>query len=145
MWLILVDAMSVALALTSVLTFAVAFALCANVVAEHGAKYKILFGRELVQWTCDDEPNGLQTLAPPEIHVQVLLASGLEHIRDTLTFQPFNGQFTIFLITGEEHHLAHALIQFVDVVHQYLHLRGNRCCRFHFIRFKFDGKGTVKK
>ena len=139
MWLILFDALVVAFTLT------IPFALCAEVVAEHGTEDKVLFGCELVQRTGDDESDGFQTLATPEIHVQVLLASGLEHIRDTLTFQPFNGQFAIFLITGEEHHLAHALIQFVDVVHQYLHLRGNRCCRFHFIRFKFDGKGTVKK
>ena len=139
MWLILFDALVVAFTLT------IPFALCAEVVAEHGTEDKVLFGCELVQRTGDDEPDGFQTFATPEIHVQVLLTSGLEHIRDTLTFQPFNGQFTIFLITGEEHHLAHALIQFVDVVHQYLHLRGNRCCRFHFIRFKFDGKGTVKK
>ena len=117
------------------LSFAIPFALCADVVAKHGTEDEVFFGRELVQRTGNDEPDGLQTFAPPEIHVQVLLSGWLEHVRDTLTFQPFNGQFTIFLITGEKHHLAHALIQFVDVVHQYLYLCRNRCCRFHFYCF----------
>ena len=88
------------------LSFAIPFALCADVVAKHGTEDEVFFGRELVQRTGNDEPDGLQTFAPPEIHVQVLLSSGLEHVRDALTFQPFNGQFTIFLITGEKHHLA---------------------------------------
>ena len=137
MWLITVDTLAIALPIAftlALLTFAIPFALGAEVVAEHRPKDKILFGRELVQRTGDDEPDGFQTLAPSEIDIQVLLTCRLEHVRDTLTFQPFNGQFTIFLITGEEHHLAHALIQFVDVVHQYQHLCGNlrRCC--HFIR-----------
>ena len=130
MWLILVDAMSVALTLTltSTLALAVAFALCANVVAEHGAKYKILFGCELVQWTCDDEPNGLQTLAPPEIHVQVLLSSRLQQVWNALTFQSLYSLLTIFLITCEQHHVAHTFMQLVDVVHQNLKFHGS-CCR----------------
>ena len=53
----------------SFLTLTIPFALCADVVAEHGAEDKILFGCELVQRTGDDEPDGLQTLTPPEIHV----------------------------------------------------------------------------
>ena len=72
MWLILVDAMSVTLTFTTVFTLAVAFALCAEVVTEHGAEDKVLFGRELVQRTGDDEPDGLQALAPPEVYILIV-------------------------------------------------------------------------
>ena len=123
MWLILVDAMSVTCPVASALalfTLAVAFALCAEVVAEHGAEDEVLFGCELVQRTGNDEPDGFQTFAPSEIYVQVLLSCGLEHIRNALTLQSFNGLLTIFLITGEQHHVAHTFMQFVDVVHQNL-------------------------
>ena len=133
MWLILVDAMSVTCTVASALalfTLAVAFALCAEVVAEHGAKNEVLFGRELVQRTGDDEPDGLQTLTPPEIQVQVLLSCGLQQVGNALTLQSLDSLFTIPLITGKQHHVAHTFIQFVDVVHQYLHLCGNRH-RFH--------------
>ena len=67
------------------LTLAVPFALCADVVAEHGAEDEVLFGRELVQGSCDDEPDGLQTLAPPEIHVKGLLPCWLQQVWDALT------------------------------------------------------------
>ena len=80
MWLITVDTLAITLAIAfalALLTFAIPFALCAEVVAEHGTEDEVLFGRELVQRTGDDKPNGLQTLAPPEIHVQVLLSCRL--------------------------------------------------------------------
>ena len=134
MWLILVDAMSVTLTFTTVFTLAVAFALCADVVAEHGAEDKILLRGELVQRTGDDEPDSLQTLAPSEIHVQILLSCGLQHVWDALTLQSFNGLLTIFLITGKQHHVAHTFVQFVDVVHQNLNRCGN-CCRRSCHRF----------
>jgi len=111
------------------LTLAVPFALCADVVAEHGAEDEVLFGRELVQRTGDDEPNGLQTLSPPEIHVQILLPGWLQQVRDALTLQSLYSQFAVLLVAGEQHHVAHTFMQLVDVIHQYLHLCGNRCRR----------------
>ena len=75
MLLILIDAMSIACPVTSaltLLTLAIPFALRAEIVTEHGAKDKIFFGCELVQRTGDDEPDGLQAFAPPEVNVQVL-------------------------------------------------------------------------
>ena len=101
MWLILVDAFAVAFTLASFFTLTIPFALCADVVAEHSSEDEVLFGRELVQRTGDDEPDGLQTLAPSEVHVQVLLSCGLQQIWNTLTLQSLYGQFTIPLVTGE--------------------------------------------
>ena len=80
MWLITVDTLSITLPIAfalALLTLAKPFALCAEVVAEHCPKDKILFGCELVQRTGDDEPDGFQTLVPSEIHIQVLLSCGL--------------------------------------------------------------------
>ena len=130
MWLILIDAMSIALALTFtiVLALAVPFALCAEVVAEHGTEDEVLFGREFVQWTRDDEAGSLQTFTSPEINILILSSCRLKQVWDALTLQSLNGLLTILLITGEQHHVAHTFMQLVDVVHQYLEFHGS-CCR----------------
>ena len=72
MWLILVDTVAVAIAFASIFTLTVPFALCADVVAEHGAEDKVLFRRELVQWTSDDESDGLQALSSSEVNILIL-------------------------------------------------------------------------
>ena len=80
MWLIMVDTLAITLPIAftlALLTFAIPFTLCAEVVAEHCPKDKILFGCELVQRTGDDEPDGFQTLSPSEIHIQILLSCWL--------------------------------------------------------------------
>ena len=77
MWLILVDAVLVAQAVTPILALAIAFTLCADVIAEHGSEDEVLFWRKLVQGTGDDEAYCLQTLTSSEIDIQVLLTSRL--------------------------------------------------------------------
>ena len=77
MWLITIDAIAVALALTLPLAFTIPFALCTKVVAEHSSENKILFWREFVKRAGNDEPDSLQALAPTKIDVQVLLSGGL--------------------------------------------------------------------
>ena len=72
MWLILVDTVAVAIAFASIFTLTVPFALCADVVAEHGTEDKILFGCEFVQWTSDDEPNSLQAFTSSEVNILIL-------------------------------------------------------------------------
>ena len=88
MWLIFVDTMTVAcsaaLAFASVLTFAVSFALCADVISEHSTENEVLLGSQLMQRTGDDEPDGLQTLASSEIDVHVLSSSRLKDVWDAL-------------------------------------------------------------
>ena len=146
MWLITVDTLSIALPVTFALalfTFAVPFALCADIIAEHGSENEVLLWRKLVQRTSDDEPDGLQTLTPPEIYVQVLLSGRLQHIWNTLPLQSLYSQFTVLFVAGEQHHVAHTFMQFVDVVHQHLkrclslltlglNFCGNRCCHSLF-------------
>ena len=80
MWLITVDTLSITLPIAfalALLTFAIPFALCAEVVAEHSSEDEVLFGSELVQRTGDDKPDGFQTLGTSEIHISVLLSCGL--------------------------------------------------------------------
>ena len=91
----------VAFAIAFAFALAVPFALCADVIPEHDAENEVLLRREQVQRASDDEPDGLQTLAPSEVHVQVLLSCGLQQIWNTLTLQSLYGQFTIPLVTGE--------------------------------------------
>ena len=66
MWLILVDTVAVAIAFASIFTLTVPFALCADVVAEHGAEDEIFFRCEFVQWTGDDESDSLQAFTALE-------------------------------------------------------------------------------
>ena len=134
MWLVFVDTLFALL-----LTLTIPFALCAEVVAKHSAEDKVLFRRKLVQRTGDDEPDGLQTLAPPKIHVQVLLSGWLQQVWDTLTLQSLYRKFTVLLVAGKQHHMAHTFIQFVDVVHQYFERCGYPCCRSHYYYFLISG------
>ena len=116
---------------------AVPFALCAEVIAEHSSEDEIFFGCELVQRAGDNKPYGLQTLASSEIHVQILLSGRLQQVRNALTLQPLNGQLAILLVAGEQHHVTHTFIQFIDVVHQHLEFHGSCCRQSHrFIVFK---------
>ena len=104
---------------------------------------KILFGGKLVQRTGDDEPDGLQTFASSEVNIQVLSSGWLQQVRDPLTLQTLDGDFAVLLITREQYHVAHALIQLVDVVHQHLEclslldLYWDSCRRSHFFLFLF--------
>jgi len=65
-------ALALALTLTLSFTLTVPFTLCTDVIAEHGTEDEVLFGRELVQRTGDDEPDGLQALAPPEVYILIV-------------------------------------------------------------------------
>ncbi len=79
MLLILVD--------TSAFSLAIPLALGTDIISEHGAKDKILFGRELVQWAGHDETDGFQAFWTSKIHVQVLLSGRLKHVGDALALQ----------------------------------------------------------
>ena len=111
----------------------------AKVVAQHRAKDEILLRCQLVQRTGDDESDSLQALAASEVHVEVFLTGRLKHVRDALTLQSLYGLITISFIAGEQHHLAHALLQFVDVVHQYFNFRRNSCRSHRHIACYFLG------
>ena len=90
MWLISVDTLSIALSITfalALLTLAVPFTLCAEVIAEHSSEDKILFGRELMERTCDKETDSLQTLTSPKVHIHVLSFGRLQNVRNALTLQ----------------------------------------------------------
>ena len=72
MWLILVDTVAVAIAFASIFTLTVPFALCADVVAEHGAEDEIFFRCEFVQRTRNDESDRLQALTSSEVNILIL-------------------------------------------------------------------------
>ena len=118
--------MSIARPVTSalaLLTLAIPFALCTDVVAEHGAEDEILFGCKFVQWTGDDESDSLQAFTSSEINILILLSGRLQQVRNALTLQSFNSLLTILLVTGKQHHVAYTFMQLVDVVHQHF-----ECC-----------------
>ena len=121
MWLISVDAMSIACPVTSalaLLTLAVPFTLCAEVVAEHGSEDEVLFGRQLIERTRNEQTDGIETFAATEIDVHVLFASGLHHIVYRLAAQTMAGLLLETAVAGEEYHSTHTFLIFIDVIHQ---------------------------
>ena len=104
------------------LTFTVPFALCTDVVAEHGAEDEVFLGRQLVKRTGDKQTDGIETFAATEVDVHVLLASGLHHIVYRLAAQAMAGLLLEPAVTGEEYHPAHTFLIFIDMIHQHSHL-----------------------
>ena len=110
----------IALALTRRLSFTESLTLCTEVIAQHRTQDEVLLGSQFVERTGDDEANGVETFLAPDIEVQVVLARRLKHKVHVLTAKPFGGTGFILFRTGEQHHLAHPLLEFVDVVRKHL-------------------------
>ena len=102
--------------------FAIALALHADVVAQHGTEHEILLGSELAQRACGYHAYGIEALLAPEVEVQTVVAYGLYDVRYVLPFQALYGKFFVFLVECEEHHAAYTFLVFIDVVHENLHV-----------------------
>ena len=112
----------VCLPIASVLALTISLALRADVIAKHCAEHEILFGSEQVERPCHNHAYSVETLLSAEIQIQSIVADRLNDIFDVLAFQSAYGKILVFLVESEEHHLAHSLLVFVDVVHQNLHV-----------------------
>ena len=106
------------------LTLTEPLALRAYVIAKHRAEHEILFGGEMIEGTRHNHADGIKALFSSEIQIQAIIAHWLNHELDVLAFQSVYGKVLIFLVESEEHHTAHALFVFVDVVHQNFHVYG---------------------
>ena len=73
------------------LAFAVSLALGADVVAKHGSEDEVLFGRQLIEWTSNEQTDGIETFATTEIDIHVLFASALHHVVYRLAAQTMAG------------------------------------------------------
>ena len=101
-------------------TLAVSLALCTDVVAEHGSEDEILFGRQLIERTGNEQADGIETFTATEIDVHVLLASGLHHVVYRLAAQTMAGLLLETAVAGEEYHPAHTFLIFIDMVRKHL-------------------------
>ena len=77
---------------TLTFSLAVTLTLGTDVVAKHSSKDKVLFRSQLIQWTGDKQTDGIEALLATEIHIDILLACGLDHVVDGLTAQPVGGK-----------------------------------------------------
>ena len=107
------------------LTFTVPFTLCTDVVAEHGSEDEVLFGRQLIERTRNEQADGIETFAATEIDVHVLFASGLHHVVYRLAAQTMAGLLLETAVAGEEYHPSHTFLIFIDMVRKHLGLRPN--------------------
>ena len=119
--LYLICLLSVLAFFTLPFTLAVSLALCTDVVAKHCSEDEVLFGRQLIERTGNEQTDGIETFAATEIDVHVLFASGLHHVVYRLTAQTMTGLLLETAVTGEEYHPTHTFLIFIDVVHQYFH------------------------
>ena len=67
------------------LAVAIALALHADIIAQHGPEYEVLLGGELAERLRNKEADGLQAFAPPEEEVQAIVAHRLHEVVDALT------------------------------------------------------------
>ena len=100
-----------------------AYALLADVVAEHRSKDKILLGRQLVQRTDDNFPYYLHALLPSEKQIHFFRRNSLNFIADAVAFQPSCGKFAVTAAHCEQYHRTDALFVFIDAVHKQLQFR----------------------
>ena len=107
-------------AFTRRLSFTIALTLCTEVIAQHRAEDKVLFWRQFVERTGDNEADGIETFLATNIEIQVVFACRLYHEIHVLTAKPFGGVGFILLRTSEQHHLAPTFLEFVDMVRKYL-------------------------
>ena len=98
-------------------SLAVSLALCTDVVAEHGSEDEVLFGRQLIVRTGNEQADGIETFATTEIDVHVLFASGLHHVVYRLAEQTMAGLLLATAVAGEEYHPSHTFLIFIDMVH----------------------------
>ena len=103
------------------LTLAIALTLCTDVVAKHGSEDEVLFGRQLIERTGNEQTDGIETFATTEIDVHVLFASWLHHVVYRLAAQTMAGLLLETAVAGEEYHPSHTFLIFINMVHQYLH------------------------
>ena len=106
------------------LALAVALTLGADIITQHGAEHEVLFGGEQIERARHHHAYGIETLLAPEVKIEAVVAHGLDDVVDVLALQTAPGKFLILLVEREEHHTAHSLLVFVDMVHQYLHIYG---------------------
>ena len=110
------------LRLSSFTTFTIAFTLCTDIVAEHGAEDEVLLGRQLVERTGDEQADGIETLAATKVHIDVILACGLQYVVYRLVAQATTCLLLETAVAGEEYHPAYTFLIFVDMIHQHAHL-----------------------
>ena len=67
----------IAPAFTPSFSFAITLTLCTEVIAQHRTEDEVFFGRQLVERTCDNETNRIETFLTANIEIQVVLASRL--------------------------------------------------------------------
>ena len=121
----------------TLLALTVTLTLSAEVIAKHGAKDEIFFGRELVERPVDNHPNGIETLFLAEEEVETVVTYGLDDIGDARMFQTGAGEGLVALIEGEENHVTYSFLEFVDVVHEHFHVGGQYLGLLHGCRFFF--------
>ena len=109
----------------------VALTLGTNVVAKHGTEDEVFLGRETVQRTVDHQADGIHARLLSEEKVDAVVVYRLYNIVDMLVLQTGDGKSLIPFVTGEQHHLPHAFLIFVDVVHENLQVDGSHNWSLH--------------
>ena len=105
-----------ALALTASLALTIAFTLGTEVITEHRAEDKVLFWCELVKRASDNQSDSIETFLATKVEIEVVLSCRLHHKINVLTTESLSNKRFIFFRAGEQDHLAHTFLVFVDMI-----------------------------
>lgn len=113
----------------------IAFALRADVISEHGTEYEVLLRSKLVERTVHHPPYGMNALPLSEEQVHLSAVHRLHHEVDVLPPQTAHRRLLILSVHREEHHLSHALLQLIYMIHEHLQFGGMYLSPLHCLVF----------
>ena len=105
-----------------------AFALTTDVIAEESTDDEVMLWRQTCKRLIHDDADSVEALLLTEEYVDVGMPHPLYHVFYTLALEAIHGEVLIAGITGEEDHLPHTFLIFVNMIHQHLHIESLLNC-----------------
>lgn len=98
---------------------AIAEALSANIVTQHGSQYEIFLWCQFVQRSGSHGLNHFDTLPAAEKQIDFITADRLNAIIYVLAVQSTDGKLFIFFVRRIKNHVANTLLVFIHVVQKH--------------------------
>ena len=110
------------------LSLAKTFTLAADVISEKGTYDEVMFWRKTCKRLIYYYADSVKALLPSEEDVDVGITNPLYDILYVLTLKTVDCKVLIAGIAGEEDHLSHTFLIFINMIHQHLHIESLLNC-----------------
>jgi hypothetical protein len=114
--------------LLSLFPLAESLALAADVISEKGTYDEVMFWRKTCKRLIYYYADSVKALLSSEEDVDIGVAHSLDDVFYVLTLKAIDCKVLITGITGEENHLSHTLLVFINMIHQHLHIESLLNC-----------------